>query len=323
MVNDLVSIIVPAYNVEKNIPYCLDSLINQTYKNIEIICVNDGSKDNTKTVIESYVAKDSRIRLISQENSGVSAARNTALDAVNGEYIAFVDSDDYVSETFIERLLELISDYSADIARCRGRGVKDYDYSEPISDDPPIISERNTREALEVFYDGIFYGWYADDASVIWNCLYRTKVIKLLRFDKNILKGEDECFIQKAIGEAKKIVYTDERLYFYYYNENSLTHTKNDLKESLERIYLIYSSHKNYFIEKGFDDIRSKSCEYACNNICEIYVDANDRNIRKQAKKYFKKFFDFIDNKPIRLVLFRYFPNLYKLIIRLKYKKTA
>ena len=323
MIKGLVSIIVPAYNVENNIPYCLNSLISQTYENIEIICIDDGSKDNTKSVIESFAEKDSRIRLISQNNSGVSAARNNGLDNAKGEFIAFVDSDDYVAGNFIERLLELITEHSADIAKCRGRGVTSYDYVEPTPENPTVISERNTHEALSIYYDGVFYGWYADDASVIWNCLYKSEVLKNIRFDTAINKGEDDCFIQMAVGSAEKIVYIDERLYFYYNNEISLTHTKDDIKNSVVRTYLIYKNHKEFLTKKGYKDICSKSCEYACNNFCEYYVNTSDKKLKSDLKNYFNEFYSGIETKSFRLKIFKFFPSIYKIIVKIKMKKTA
>lgn len=323
MVKGLVSIIVPAYNVENNIPYCLDSLIAQTYKNIEIICIDDGSKDNTADVIKEYSEKDSRIKLISQKNSGVSAARNTGLDNAEGEYISFVDSDDFVSENFISRLVELINEYSADIARCRGRGVKEYSYVEPVPENPPVISTRNKEEALSIYYDGKFYGWYADNASVIWNCLYKSDVLSSIRFDSSIYKGEDDCFIQMAIGEAEKIVYTDERLYFYYYNETGLTHGKNNFDDALKRMNSIYSNHIRFFSEKGLDTIRSRSAEFACNNFCEIYVDSTDKKEKTLARAYFKEFYKSIDYPSLRLKLFKVLPHLYNILLKIKNKKTA
>ena len=322
MVKGLVSIIVPSYNVEKNIPYCLNSLIAQTYENIEIICVNDGSKDGTADVIEKYSEKDSRVKLINQSNAGVSAARNTGIDAAEGEYIAFADSDDFVDRRFIARLLELMTEHSADIARCRGRGVKDYDYVEPEPENPPVVSERNTKEALEIYYDGVFYGWYADDASVIWNCLYKADILKNIRFDSSIYKGEDDCFIQMALGEAEKVVYTDERLYFYYYNEIGLTHNKSHPDDALKRLASIYGNHRDYFRKKGFSEIGSKSAECACNNFCEIYTDSDNKEEKKQAVKLFKDFYRDIDSPSLRLKLFYYLPRLYKVLIKLRNKKA-
>ena len=111
-----VSIIVPVYNVEKYLECCLESLINQTLKDIEIICVNDGSTDNSGKILENYAAKDNRIKVIHQVNGGQAAARNNGLNAVNGKYINFIDSDDWVDLDFIEKLYDAAERNSADIA---------------------------------------------------------------------------------------------------------------------------------------------------------------------------------------------------------------
>lgn len=321
MVKGLVSIIVPSYNVEKNIPYCLDSLIAQTYENIEIICVNDGSKDGTADVIEQYAAKDSRIKLINQSNAGVSAARNTGIDAAGGEYLAFVDSDDFVDTRFIGRLLELMTAYSADIARCRIRGnVTSYDYVEPTPENPPAISTRTRHEALEIYYDGVFYGWYADDGAIVSNCLFKSFIFNNLRFDSSIERGEDECMIQMAICEAEKLVYTDERLYFYYVNPQSLSHAEYDEWLTLRRIDKIYGNQQEQFRKKGLYDIASKNAKYACDNFCEVYMSSSDRKAKKCAVKGFKKFYALIDKPAKPLMIFRISPPLYKIIVKLLYK---
>lgn len=326
MIKGLVSIIVPAYNVEENIPYCLDSLINQTYENIEIICVNDGSSDNTESVIKDYSEKDSRVKLITKENGGVSSARNTGLDAADGEYISFVDSDDFVSERFISRLIELITDYSADIARCRMRGnVTSYDYVEPEPENPPVIKTRTMHEALEIYYDGVFYGWYADDAAIVCNCLFKSEIFNNLRFDSSIERGEDECMIQLAISEAEKLVYTDERLYFYYVNDTSLTHAAYDERLTLRRIDRIYGNQQDCFRKKGLLDIASKNAKYACDNFCEVYISSSDKSIKADAVKGFKKFYSLMDNAPKQLRVFNFSPFLYKVLVKILYKnkKTA
>lgn len=315
MIKGLISVIVPSYNVAKNIPYCLDSLSKQTYKNIEIICVNDGSTDETLEIINNYIQKDPRIKVYSKENGGLSSARNHGLNFAQGEFIAFVDSDDFVDIRFFEKLINLINEHDADIARCRGRGVKSYDYVEP-EPDSINISVRNSQQAINIFYDGKFYGWYADDASVVWNCLYRTEVIKNLRFNPILSPGEDDCFVQQAICESKKIVYSDERLYFYYYNEGGLCRKKHTPKKRLLNTTTLYDELQNYFAEKGLMSILQKNAKCACDNICEVYVDLKDSEDKKNAIAYFKKFYKSASDKTKILKIFNFSPFLYKVIIK-------
>ena len=116
MKEELISVIIPVYNVEKYIRYCLDSVINQTYKNLEIIIVDDGTKDSSGEIAEEYAVKDSRIKVIHKENGGLSDARNVGLDAATGKYIAFLDSDDVITLDFYEYLYNIIKEKDYDIA---------------------------------------------------------------------------------------------------------------------------------------------------------------------------------------------------------------
>ena len=116
--NELISIIIPIYNVEKYLHCCINSVIRQTYKNLEIILIDDGSPDNCGKICDEYAKKDNRIKVIHKENGGLSSARNAGLDIAKGEYISFVDSDDYVAENFIEKLYKLCKENDADIAEC-------------------------------------------------------------------------------------------------------------------------------------------------------------------------------------------------------------
>ena len=116
MQKPLISIIIPVYNAEKYLPNCLDSVINQTYKNLEIILVDDGSTDKSSEICDEYAQKDFRIKLIHKENGGVSSARNAGLALVSGDYIAWVDSDDFVAPDYIEYMYKLLKEYDADIS---------------------------------------------------------------------------------------------------------------------------------------------------------------------------------------------------------------
>lgn len=317
----MVSVIIPAYNLENNISYCLDSIISQSYKNLEIICVDDKSTDKTLDVIKAYAKKDNRIICIAKEkNAGVSQARNTALDIAKGDYISFVDADDFIAESFYERLVELIQEHCADIARCRGRGVESYDYKEPALEKEPVVKTRSTMQALDIYYDGAFYGWYADDASTVCNCLFNKKVLNSLRFDKNLLRGEDECFIQQAIGEAEKIVYTDERLYFYYHRQGSASHSPFSSAEKIETIKLLYAAHQKYFKKMGYEAIKLKNLKAASDNFMEAYLSTQkgERQEKRAAKELFLQYYNQLEEKPLNLKIFKFSPAIYKALIKIK-----
>lgn len=124
----LITVIVPVYNVEKYLRRCLDSIIGQTYQNLEILCIDDGSIDNSGEICEQYAARDARIKVIHQENQGLSTARNRGLDAAEGEYIAFVDSDDYILEDMYKKMLAKLLDYNVDLCVCQ------WQYEFPMAD---------------------------------------------------------------------------------------------------------------------------------------------------------------------------------------------
>ena len=119
MMNKLVSIIIPVYNVEKYLAECIESVLKQTYQNIEILLIDDGSPDNSGKICDEYEEKDSRVRVIHKENGGVSSARNVGLEQANGEYITFIDSDDFVSESYIEELYIALENGNSDLAFCK------------------------------------------------------------------------------------------------------------------------------------------------------------------------------------------------------------
>lgn len=322
MDNALVSVIVPAYNVEDCIPFCLDSLISQTYKNLEIICVNDGSTDSTLDVIKDYAEKDGRIILIDKENGGLPSARNAGMNIAKGDYISFVDSDDYVSPDFIMRLKELLESNSCDISRCCGRGVKIHCYEEPQIDKQPVITVRNAQQALNIFYDSNFYGWYADDSAVVWNCLYKSTVIGNLRFDERLKRNEDEAFTQLVFANAKRIVYTDERLYFYYYRENSIMHSlEKDYDKDYEIKTIIHQLRQKFFESKGFDKICAMDAQVACADYAEIYVSSKTPEVKKGALRFFKHYYKMLGTKPKHLMLFNISPFAYKLAVKFASKK--
>jgi len=180
--SDLISVIIPVYNLENYISFCLNSVSKQTYKNIEVLCIDDGSTDNSANIISEFCKIDSRFILIQKPNGGVSSARNLGIETAKEKFVAFIDGDDYIAENFLERLHSIITEHSADIARCNGRGVTSYDYVEPAPEEPPYVKTRNKIEALSIFYDNVFRGWYGDDAVSACMSLYSRDVLKNVRF---------------------------------------------------------------------------------------------------------------------------------------------
>ena len=207
----LLSIIVPVYKVEKYLPRCLDSILAQTYKNIEVILIDDGSPDNSGAICDEYASRDSRIRAFHIENNGVSSARNFGLKKASGEYIGFVDSDDYIAPEMYEVLVNNLEEYNADISIC-GFSQEDTngDFHRYWKED--ILKSFNASEQIEYLLDNKYY------RCSIWDRIFKKEVLNNVSFHKDIKIYEDMLFDYEAIKNSEKAVYTS--LPYYYYCEN-------------------------------------------------------------------------------------------------------
>lgn len=214
-----VSVVLPIYNVEKYLPKCLDSLINQTLQDIEIICVNDGSSDNSLQILKEYATKDSRIKIINQKNSGPGVARNTGIRAAQGKYIAFVDPDDWVEINAFEILYNATKEHKVDLVEyaitvyeenSRKKQIKNHLYRQEIT---------NINDNPKIIFQGI---------SAAWNKFCSAKLLK----DYNILFSEGYCcedliFSVSVRAKAKMILYIDKPFYNYLHRKSSITHKKS------------------------------------------------------------------------------------------------
>lgn len=212
----LISVIVPMYNVEKYIGKCIESLINQTYSNIEIILVNDGSPDSSGLIADAYACKDSRITVIHNSNMGVSSARNCGLDIANGDYVCFIDGDDWILSDFIHYMHALAVDTGAEMVM--SKGVVN---SKIISEDVNEIWNSDQATAA-ILYPEIPLG--------VWNKMFCRKMIEKnsLRFLSGLFMGEGLNFIVSASQFSNKIAITNRKMYFYRKdNESSATTALN------------------------------------------------------------------------------------------------
>lgn len=222
--NEKITVIVPVYNVENYLEKCLDSLINQTYKNLEIIVINDDSTDNSGEICQEYAQKDNRIVYIEKENGGLSDARNAGLDRMTGSYVTFVDSDDWVELDYVEILYKKIIEYQADISVGNY-----YSYNE---DEETYYFHIYGDSYYEKVYDNvsIFENLYESQGMKsfalisAWGKLYKAKLFDYLRFDKGKL-GEDGYFNQKMYLSVNKVVYLNKGLYAYRQRSGSITKT--------------------------------------------------------------------------------------------------
>ena len=222
--NEKITVIVPVYNVEHYLDKCLDSLINQTYKNLEIIVINDGSTDNSGIICQEYAQKDNRIIYIEKENGGLSDARNVGLDKMTGSYVTFIDSDDWVESDYVEVLYNKLIEYQADIAIGNY-----YSYNE---DEAMYYFHINGESYYEKLYDNISIFENLYDAKQMksfslisaWGKIYKAKLFDDIRFDKGKL-GEDGYINQKLYLLVQKVIYINQGLYAYRQRSGSITKT--------------------------------------------------------------------------------------------------
>jgi glycosyltransferase involved in cell wall biosynthesis len=234
----LISIIVPIFKVEPYLKRCVDSIRNQTYRNLEIILVDDGSPDNCGAICDDYSGIDSRIQVIHKPNGGLSDARNAGLDIAKGDYIGFVDSDDFIHPMMFKDLYELLEKNDADIAQCSFIRVSGDEMIKPSeSHNLKVISN---MEALEYIYTP-----YCVDYIVAWDKLYKKDLFKELRFPKSKIH-EDEFTTYKLFYRSKKIVTTDKKYYYYFQSPNSIIRSgfsikKLDYAEAMEERILFFN----------------------------------------------------------------------------------
>lgn len=216
MESTLISVVVPIYNVEKYLSRCVDSICAQTYTNLEIILVDDGSPDNCGKMCDEYAAKDSRIKVIHKENGGLSDARNVAIDVAQGEYLTFVDSDDYVSADYVEVLWNAMRKYDAEMSVCVPNCFYEYKESDStINSNYSVEKVFDAKEALiTMFYQRDF------DTSA-WGKLYHRALFENIRYPKGILY-EDLPTTYRLIQCCKKVAYVNKPNYYYFIRGNSI-----------------------------------------------------------------------------------------------------
>lgn len=216
----LISVIVPIYNVENYLRQCIDSIISQSYENLEIILVDDGSKDNCGKICDEYAAKDSRIIVIHKENGGLSSARNAGIDICKGEFISFIDSDDFVSKYFIELLYEGVEKYSADIVTC----TKSVSFTD--GDKLPNLNGKENYSLVSITpFDALKQMMYQRLPNGAPFRLYQRDIFKKIRFPEGYL-FEDVATIHKTFMCAKRMSLLSADIYGYRVRVNSIVRQK-------------------------------------------------------------------------------------------------
>ncbi len=242
--NACVSIIVPVYNVEIYLEKCLQSIINQSYKNIEIILVDDGSTDVSGQICDDYAKKDHRIKVIHQKNSGLSAARNTGTVAAIGQYITYIDSDDYISCDYIETLYSLIEKKHADISICRFRYVYGIDEEDTDGKDATFIY--NKEEALKVLLSEKEFGHYTHQK------MFKKEIVQKYPFPEGKIY-EDIATTYLYFSEANMVAYTQRQLYFYRQRPGSIITGAYDKKSKFDVLNTL--DKMQYYFDVNYPDI--------------------------------------------------------------------
>lgn len=276
--NKLVSIIVPVYNVAAYLNECLDSLIYQTYQNIEIILVDDGSTDNSYEICKEYANLDNRIHLIKKVNGGAASARNLALDNISGDYICFVDSDDYVELNYVQRLVEELEKNDSDITICS--------YSN-------LDKIKSTKYEYEInqklFTDEEYIERFLSDwtCALIWNKIFKREVIGDIRFPTGH-KIDDEFFTYQCIMNCKSIYFFNESLYIYRLRKSSVMNDSN--KEMILKDRLQYLTGRYDNVVTRYPNLKVKYLENLMDNFLTIKRSINDKALYKSYfNKYLKK----------------------------------
>lgn len=237
----LISVIVPIYNVEKYLDECVQSLLHQTYHNLEIVLVDDGSPDKCPQMCEQYAKEDTRVKVIHKKNGGLSEARNVGMEIASGEYLMFVDSDDWVDLEMVEKLFRLLKEYDAQISAC---GY----YNENEEQNGEIYSGYGIETLLTIFKQGIF----GCNGNRVWGKLYDIKCLERMRFPVGKLY-EDVAFTPYLYFKNPKIVMLNEGLYYYREREGSIMQVSKS-NTSLDLIELMHGlveySQKNHFHEE-------------------------------------------------------------------------
>ncbi|MCE5175151.1 MAG: glycosyltransferase [Bacteroidales bacterium] len=268
-----ISIIVPVYNVEAYLDRCVQSLLNQTYHNLEIILVDDGSPDNSGKICDRYAEKDTRIRVIHKTNGGLSDARNVGIEMAIGDYLGFVDSDDFIHSEMYETLYLNLINSNADISICSYEKV--YDGKIVANDLRNEVSVMSNIEAIDHFFT-----FDSANFNAPWNKLYKTELFAGIKFPKGKTR-EDEYTIYKLIYKSKRIALSEKVMYYYFQNKGSIMHDKSlmielDYADAMEdRIVFFADNKQSEFYKRTL-------IRYCIWLICAAYMFRKERHVEPE-----------------------------------------
>lgn len=283
MEKDLISVIIPVYKVEKYLEKCIESIIKQTYTNLQIILVDDGSPDNCGKICDEYAKKDSRIEVIHKINGGLSDARNVGINRANGRYIGFVDSDDYIKEDMYEKLINLIKEYNADVSICNLYDV--IDGKEYVRNKYNGIHEYSRIDILkEILLD-------KNIQSYAWNKLYKKELFDEIKYPIG-KKYEDIGTTFYVFEKCNKIVVTSEPEYYYLKRSDSLV---NNVTESTILDYTEIIIQRYLYIKQNIKELRKYNNYYLAKTLITANNDIKTlKNVSEKMKERYKELYDFV-----------------------------
>lgn len=312
---DLITVIIPVFRVEAYLCRCVDSVLAQTYKNTEIILVDDGSDDGCPVICDEYARCDSRVRVIHQKNAGLSGARNAGIEQAKGTYLSFVDSDDYLSPEFLERLYQACVETNSEMSVCRWEYVK----GEPIPQKGSGETRTFTgRQMLANLYipDGAYF-------VVAWNKLYKRELFEAIRYPLGRIH-EDEATTYRIYHEVKQAAYIDTSLYGYFVTPSSITRGFNPkrldwVKAGVERI--------DFLEQNGYSELMVTALQAFSDGSIDIYFGMKDKlpgsekeqrwiqDLIRQGLKRVKSYGRFPLRTEIGYKLFLLCPGIYRILL--------
>lgn len=291
-----ISIIVPVYNVEKHLCACIDSLVNQSYQNKEIILVDDGSKDNSPCMCDNYAAAYPFIKVIHQENAGVAKARNRGLDVAIGEYIVFVDSDDMLKSNYLDLVYDSMVKYGSAYVSCAFVGFVGnmettvFDY---LKDEGDCINTDRYLSIMATYQAGAYWG-------ANWGKLFQKRIIDAhnIRFESNILFAEDFRFNLEYLMHVEKISIIHEPIYIYRIDtSDSLSKKKRNSYQFWDEYYELYLRYVKLYKHHGIYNQHKKRLDTFKNNAAALVI-RNDLRQNKRNLLEAKKVFSYIKKSP-------------------------
>lgn len=274
----IISVVIPVYNVEDYLSICIDSILNQTYKNLDIIIVDDGATDSCPQICDNYATVDGRVKVIHQNNAGLSAARNSGIDIAVGQYITFVDSDDVIAEDMIEYLYRLLTDYNVDMSLCQFSFIDEKgnhaSHDKPVKD---VVIGDNSEKCLE----SLMTDQRLD--TVAWSKLYKTSMFNDVRYP--VGKYHEDAFTTyKIVSKCNRIAVGGERKYFYRVRSQSITSSGFSLKhlDSIDG-----KLEFNSFIEDNYPQLGCYThgeIIYACNVCVKRMANSNFYDLKINEK---------------------------------------